>query len=105
MGAASRTLAGERGIRCPKCNEEELRAYFHEFDPQRRRGTIWVWCPRCRVTAHLPRVTPKADLGPDPFRGLSLEQFAAVEADTNEPFMDKLDRLWNERKIGTNASK
>jgi len=100
MGAASRSLRGERNIRCPKCGEDDLRAYFHAFDAKRLRGTVWVWCAGCHTTCHLPRVTPQADLGADPFYELSLQQFAAVEADSNEAFMDRLERLWREGRLG-----
>jgi hypothetical protein len=101
MGAASRSLKGERALLCPKCAAAELRFYYHEFKPDKRTGTIWVWCPACATTCHLPRVTPKVDLGPDPFAALSLEQFAALEADPSERFLDRLDRLWSHGKIGT----
>jgi len=45
---------------------------------------VWVWCPACCTTGHLPRVTLTVDLDPDPFASLSLGQFAALES--------KLDR-------------
>lgn len=94
MGAGSRTLAGEHEIACPRCAEATLRGYFHAFKPETGRGTLWVWCPRCRTTTHLPRVTPKAEVGPDPFADLSLEQFDALER--SEPLLDRLDRLWEQ---------
>ncbi|HEX4423330.1 MAG TPA: hypothetical protein VH165_35715 [Kofleriaceae bacterium] len=93
MGAASRTLRGEREIACPKCGAAELRAYFHLFNAAKRTGTIWVWCPACRTTGHLPRVTPAVELGPDPFAGLSLEQFAALELDPHKGLIDRLEEL------------
>ncbi|TMQ08803.1 MAG: hypothetical protein E6J90_10315 [Deltaproteobacteria bacterium] len=100
MGAASRTLRGERDIDCPKCGAARLRAYFHVFNPTKRTGTIWVWCRACRTTSHLPRVTLAADLGPDPFAQLTLEQFAALESDPAEPLLDRLDRLVDDGTIG-----
>ena len=100
MGAASRSLRGERDIVCPKCGAAKLRSYFHMFNAAKRTGTIWVWCPACRTTAHLPRVTPTADLGPDPFADLSLDQFAALETNRNETLLDRLDRLWRDGKVG-----
>jgi len=100
MGAASRSLRGERDIDCPKCGAAKLRAYFHVLSPAKRTGTVWVWCRACHTTAHLPRVTPTADLGPDPFAALSLEQFAALETDRAEPFLDRLDRLVDDGTIG-----
>jgi len=93
MGAASRTLRGERDLDCPKCGAAKLRSYFHMFNATKRTGTIWVWCPACHTTGHLPRVTPAVDLGTDPFARLSLEQFAALESDPDEPLLDQLDRL------------
>lgn len=101
MGAASRTLRGERGIDCPKCGAATLRSYFHVFNPAKRTGTVWVWCAACRTTAHLPRVTPTVDLGPDPFARLSLEQFAALESDPDEAFLDRLDRLVGDDTIAS----
>jgi hypothetical protein len=38
------------------------------------------------------RVTPTSDLSTDPFAALSLEQFAAIETDRAEPFLDRLER-------------
>lgn len=100
MGAASRSLSGEGPIECPKCHQGTIRAYFHMFKPEARTGTIWVWCAACRTVCHLPRVTPKVDLGPDPFASLSLAQFGALEADASEPFLDRLERLWHENELG-----
>lgn len=99
MGAASRTLCGEQDIDCPKCGAAKLRSYFHVFNPAKRTGTIWVWCPSCHTTGHLPRVTPTVDLGPDPFAGLSLGQFAELESNPNEPLLDRLDRLVDDGTI------
>jgi hypothetical protein len=93
MGAASRTLRGDRDIECPKCARATLRWYYHVFNLAKRTGTMWVWCPACYTTGHLPRVTPTVDPGPDPFSALSLAQFAALEADPTEPLLDRLDRL------------
>lgn len=98
MGAASRTLAGERAIACPRCAEGTLRGYLHAFKPETRSGTLWVWCPRCRTTTHLPRVTPKVEVGPDPFADLSREQFEALER--GEPLLDRLERLWDRGALG-----
>ena len=47
MGAASRSLKGERDIDCPKCGAAKLRSYFHVFDREAQLGSIWVWCPAC----------------------------------------------------------
>jgi hypothetical protein len=99
MGAASRSLQGERGIVCPKCAQTTLRAYFHAFDREKDVGTIWVWCPKCRTTAHLPRVIPKVALGPDPFSELSREEFARLETKSGEHLLDRLDRLWTQGQL------
>src|SRR5688572_25388511 len=100
MGAASRSLRGEAPIECPKCRQAVLRAYFHVFQPPEGTGTIWVWCPACRTQCHLSRVKPQADMGTDPFAHLSLPEFAALEKDGSEPFLDRLEHLWRERKLG-----
>ncbi|HEX3757201.1 MAG TPA: hypothetical protein VHW23_00785 [Kofleriaceae bacterium] len=105
MGAASRTLRGERDIDCPKCGAAKLRAYFHVFNVAKRTGTIWVWCPACHTTGHLPRVTPTVEVGSDPFAQLSLEQFAALEADPKEQLLDRLDRLVSNGTITTASPK
>jgi len=36
----------------------------------------------------------------DPFARLSLEQFAALEIDPRERFLDRLNRPWDEGKLG-----
>jgi len=100
MGAASRSLKGEGPIPCPKCRQAMLRTYFHVFKPPTGTGTVWVWCPACRTTCHLSRVKPRADMGNDPFAHLSLAEFAALEQERDEPFLDKLERLWSEGKLG-----
>lgn len=105
MGAASRTLRGDRDIDCPKCGAAKLRAYFHVFNPTKRTGTIWVWCPACHTTGHLPRVTPTVEVGSDPFAALSLDQFAALEADPNEHLLDRLDRLVSDGTITSSTPK
>jgi hypothetical protein len=93
LGAARRVLRGEQDIDCPGCGMAKLRAYFHVFNVVTRTGEIWVWCPACHTTGHLPRVTPTADVGSDPFANPSLEQFAALESDPSESFLDRLDRF------------
>jgi uncharacterized C2H2 Zn-finger protein len=101
MGAASRTLDGERDIDCPKCGTAKLRSYFHVLNSAKRTGTIWVWCPACHTVGHLPRVTPTADMGPDPFANLTLDQFGAFESGPKESFLDRLDRLVSNGTITT----
>jgi hypothetical protein len=100
MAAASRTMRGDRDLACPRCAAATLRSYFHEFNRDRRTGTFWVWCPGCRTTAHLPRVTPPGPPPPDPFAELSLDDFAALELDPAESLLDRLDRLWDEGRLG-----
>ncbi len=98
MGAATRSLKGEMQIQCPKCSGGPLRAYFHMFKPADETGTIWVWCPECRTTTHLPRVTPQVELGPDPFANLTIDEFEALER-SEESLLDRLDRMWAEGKL------
>lgn len=95
FNATSRILDGASGIPCPKCGQAELRFYFHIMNPSKGTGTVWVWCPACRTTTHLPRVTPRAKMPLDPFASLDLEAFARLETG-GEPLLDQLDRLWTE---------
>jgi hypothetical protein len=44
----------------------------------------------------LPRIAPSAVPQTDPFADLSLEKFAELEVNANEPFQDLLNRLWEE---------
>lgn len=100
MGAASRTLRGERDIACPKCQRGLLRCYWHMFNAKQMTGTIWVWCHCCRTVCHLPRVQPHPNVVfYDPFATWSVEAFEQVELDEQETFFDKLDRLWEEGQI------
>lgn len=100
MGAASRIINGDYMIDCPKCGQARLRFYFHVFNQEQNTGTIWVWCPNCRTTYHLPRVKPKIRGFPDPYKDLGLEEFSRLETDETESFLDKLDRLWDEGVLG-----
>lgn len=94
MAAASKALRGELGA-CPRCSQGPLRRYFHKFDGDRPQGTLWVWCGSCRTYAHVPRVEPR-EVPVDPFAHLSLHAFADLERSPAEPFLDRLERLWNE---------
>ena len=95
MIAAGKVLRGEE-IRCPNCGGATLRSYFHAFDRTEGRGTLWVWCPACGLHCHLPRVVPTWPARTDPFAGLDLEAFARLEMASDPPFLDRLDRLWDE---------
>lgn len=90
---ASRAARGELGT-CPKCGSE-LRSYFHVFQAAKKQGSLWLWCGACNTYVTLPRVqaTFKAK---DPFEALSTAQFAALETSDEEPFLDRLERLWAE---------
>ena len=99
MLAAQKVLKGEP-VRCPKCDGASLRFYSHIFDQQRKRGTIWVWCPSCFTKCHLPRVSLPNTVLADPFADLNLDQFAELEIDSKEPFSDRLNRMWKEGKLG-----
>jgi hypothetical protein len=94
MGAASRAVEGHLGTDCPRGDGERLRFYFHRFNEATGTGTMWVWCHVAKITAHIPRVRPAHEVLKDPFDELTLEQFAALELDEAEPFMDRLNRLW-----------
>src|SRR5262245_5640521 len=95
MIAAGRVLKGEPA-ECPRWKAATLRYYFHMIDRSRGTGTIWVWCPNCNMTCHLPRVSPAALRQEDPFAELGLDEFAALETDPREGLLDMLDRMWNQ---------
>lgn len=99
MGAISRLLKGEYTILCPKCRQATLRGYFHVFDKIRQTGTMWIWCPHCRTTSHLPRIKPHKDLFDDPFSSLDLKEFAMMELNDQESLLDQLDRLWEKGEL------
>jgi hypothetical protein len=98
MLAAQQVLKGEP-VRCPKCDVASLRYYFHILDQQRRRGTVWVWCPNCFTKCHLPRISPLNVTQVDPFESITLEQFAELEVDSQEPFLDLLNRIWEQGEL------
>lgn len=93
LGAASRALHGDFRP-CPKCNAS-LRAYFHVFQPQAGKGSLWAWCGSCRMYVTLPRVQPTVSL-PDPFAGVPRGEFGALETSSEDPFLDRLERLWSD---------
>jgi len=99
FGAAGKIVDGDFHVTCPNCRKSTLRFYYHKFNTQKDTGTLWAWCPHCRVTTHLPRVSPKGWDFPDPFRDLSPDAFAELE-DSDEPLVSKLDRLWVRGQIG-----
>jgi hypothetical protein len=92
MIAAGQALKG-MGPACPKCAAPHLQHYFHVFDRRTQAGTVWVWCRTCHTHTHLPRVHAKAPQPVDPFAGLDLDVFAALELDGAVPFLDRIDRL------------
>jgi hypothetical protein len=98
MVAAGKVLRGEE-VRCPSCDRAVLRSYFHAFDRNEGRGTLWVWCPSCGLHCHLPRVVPAGLSRTDPFADLDLEAFAELEVDPGLPFLDRLDGLWDEGSL------
>ncbi|HEY2616817.1 MAG TPA: hypothetical protein VGI78_05725 [Acetobacteraceae bacterium] len=100
LGAASQILDGNFAVKCPACGKHDLRFYYHVFDVGKDTGTLWVWCPSCRITAHLPRVQPKGWRFPDPFRDISPDDFGDMEDAGEPPFMTRLDDLWNRGAIG-----
>lgn len=92
LGAASRVLRGELPL-CPKCHAS-LRAYFHVFQPETGKGSLWAWCGTCGMYVTLPRVKPTVSF-PDPFADVPRGEFGALEMSSNEPFLDRLERMWN----------
>lgn len=96
---AARTVFVEESVRCPKCDGASLRYYFHVFDKKNGRGTAWVWCPNCFTKCHLPRISPSNVKQTDPFANLTLDDFAELELDSKERFLDRLNRLWEEGKL------
>jgi len=100
FGAAGQIIDGNFRVQCPNCSKHTLRFYYHIFNA----GTLWVWCPGCRVATHLPRVSPEGWRFPDPFQDLGLGAFADVETASSEPFVKRLDELWRQRAIGVPES-
>lgn len=96
---AARQVFQGKSILCPKCSKETLRYYFHIFNQKRETGTIWAWCPNCFTQCHLPRVSPQNVIQIDPFADFTIEQFAELELDSREPFLNRLNRLWEEGKF------
>jgi hypothetical protein len=91
LGAANRALRGDLAA-CPKC-AKGLRAYFHVFDQETGKGSLWVWCAHCGMHATLPRVKPPRTF-PDPFAAVPRGEFGAMEINANVRFLDRLEQLW-----------
>jgi hypothetical protein len=98
LAAAARAAKGQVEL-CPKCGRSKLRYYFHEFAPDRHRGSLWVWCPSCATYATASRVSPTALMPMDPFAALPSKEFAQLELDTGEPLLDRLDKLWEAKRL------
>ena len=98
MGAAGKILDGNFHVDCPNCHKSTLRFYYHEFNKGEGTGTLWAWCPNCRLVTHLPRVEPQGWRFPDPFRDIS--DFGELEGGSGEPLVARLDELWVQGKIG-----
>ena len=80
---------------CPLCNDVPLRFYMHQLSQGRAVGTIWVWCPRCRVWSHL-RV-PMSLKTTGPFSGKTLTEMSSV---MTSKWISELDILWETKRIG-----
>ena len=50
------------------------------------------------MTTHLPRVEPEGWRYPDPFR--DIDDFGKLEGRNDDPLVGRLDKLWDEGKIG-----
>jgi hypothetical protein len=98
MGAAGQALHGNYATLCPRC-KTTLRYYFHIFNIEEKTGTIWAWCSSCRMVDHLPRVQLQFGHWYDPFADYTSDEFILLERDENEHFLDRLDRLWDEKVI------
>jgi hypothetical protein len=96
MRAANRALQGDLSP-CPVCGGP-LRAYFHVIQPQTRTGSLWVWCGSCGTYTHLPRVKPALQYA-DPFAKVPLDEFRILEAAIDDPFFDRLERMWNDGNL------
>jgi hypothetical protein len=97
MGAASRALRGDWAP-CPKCSAK-LRGYFHVFKPETGTGSFWLWCAACGTYTTLPRVKPVVAFV-DPFSDVARGDFGALETSADEPFLDRLERMWSDRTLG-----
>src|ERR1044071_3461450 len=93
LGAASRALHGDLR-RCPKCNAN-LRAYFHVFQPQTGKGSLWAWCGTCGMYATLPPLPPTV-LFPAPLADVPRGESAALETTSEDASLHRLDRMWND---------
>ena len=100
LKATGQILDGDFHVACPNCVTHTLRFYYHVFNHAKSTGTIWSWCPQCRLTAHLPRVDSEKWQFPDPYQNVSLDAFADMETASDQPFLSRLDALWDQGKIG-----
>jgi hypothetical protein len=100
LKGAGDIVDGKFDVPCPCCRTHTLRFYYHEFNHEKGTGTLWAWCPQCRLTMHIPRVSPKSRSFPDPYRALAMDEFAEMEGKDNRPFVAHLDDLWRKGVIG-----
>jgi len=49
--------------------------------------------------ATLPRVKPTVDSFADPFAAVPRGEFGALETSREEPFLDRLERMWNDDSL------
>lgn len=93
LGAASRIAQTGNSVGCPACAAGPLRFYHHVLSKERGTGTLWVWCPTCGRTTHLPRIRWRHEVR-DPLAAMSEDAFIQLEKDMSELWLDRLDRLW-----------
>ncbi len=91
--AINHVLNGDWWQVCPKCGQHTLRFYYHAWDQRAERGTMWAWCPACRMWGHVLCAPPRGGSLRDPYAGTSLDEFGQLEWDKQLSFIDHLDQL------------
>ena len=90
-------------VECPECDSLSIRFYYHQWELNKNRGAIWIWCASCRFW------TSQGNLGlqdeivyEDPFKGAKMEDFDFLERKMNQP--QRLNLLWSQGQIPKRAS-
>src|SRR5438132_6641874 len=90
MGAATAILRTKEPGICPLCDLCLVRFYCHKFHFESNRGTMWIWCPACKLWTHVSRLKLQYDFL-DPFENISGSAFASME---RSDWINRLDQLW-----------